>query len=322
MKIQLTQAQIAFFVDRVKEAGCPAVDLNTPTNYRTTWRQVIKQFKAYGWSPFTRKDARSVCNHLGWPLGKTDGISNEHFWGFEEATIHATNPETFPWKDGDGKKKRGYYSLRGATVPLSPRVPGHHPLQNTTQNTKKPSMPSPAPAGPPAPLPEEVEVVNIGKASADPTALAEASSDVGAYGDPLVRQATAQKTQCFGWFSNKDEACGTCPLAQWCARRGQQRLVQLASQLDLTWDEEVRAARSQVGQPSTPTPSAPAQAPTQDDHQEDGPALGSDLHGGRLIKAPTDLLCSTCRKQIRSGEKAILIPTKGSLHLACAAKGS
>jgi hypothetical protein len=319
MKIQLTKSQVQFFADRVREAGVPDVDMNRAYNYRATWNKAVGVLAEHGWSPVTRKDVRAVCIELGWPPGKIDGIASQKFWDCETPTFHATSPDTSPWKNPDGTSKRGYYNLHGAVLPLSSKVPGKHPLQNLPSKATSLFVPKPAPA----PSPAEVEVVDLGKAAVDPTLFERVADPTSVYADSLVRQATLEKLKCFGWYSSQEDGCQSCPMAEWCARRAQSRLAQIASQLDLEWDEQVRNASARTRDPaptSSGTDSKTEADPAAAIQEQDEYKPGDNALGGRILKMPARVLCSACRLPVEAGEKAVLIAGTGSLHIACAKK--
>lgn len=212
--------------------------------------------------------------------------------------------------------------------------------------------PAPAPVVVEAPAPAPAPVKPVGVAWLPP--VVEAPVDAYYEGDEYLLALAVEQTPCFGTYSTRAEACGSCPIAGACSNMLVTRMAAVAVTLakrdeeahkaaearkveearlaafrkeEERKEEERKAVESILGTPPAPAPapSAPATtfpaftpAPSAPVAAPAAPVSAEPVKYTEITAAFPGV-CSGCKGKIGKGDTVRYVSGKGMYHPACVA---
>lgn len=255
-----------------------ATEVGDHTSLWEAVTKIIAVFKANTHTPFTRKDVDAVVKALG----------------YDEVTDAALYPQV----NHLHRPKRGYYSLDAA------------PEEGA-------ATPAPAPkVKAPAPTPKTVTVETADGVVWVPDAPT--PENAGYYAEDIgLRRIAVTESTCYGHYSASHKACGTCPLAGFCAPASVGGMGDISARLDKATEKHLADAKRAAVAPPAPTPDPynkapePAPAPTSGAEPEYPP-------GANVLDVPFEGICTKCGNTIAEGALGVHVAGEGMLHPDCA----
>lgn len=142
--------------------------------------------------------------------------------------------------------------------------------------------------------------------------------------DPYIVGLYIERTKCFGSWNPRSSICDNCPLAQACLRKVQQKLSQIASDLDNGTlsvqnrlpgiDDDVEAAEAANVEADE------GDKGLREERVEEFRSLLKQGTTPTSFLAPTECFCELCGEKIPEATSGVFIASYGPMHKSCARK--
>jgi hypothetical protein len=261
------------------------------TRFDTVVR-IVERFHAIGHDPWTRKDVDAVLGVMGY-----DKSENEDVWNIIDGKMegHPLFAEKLP------RRGAGRYGFHETTTPEAPQIP--------LIETLRPVLPEE-----PTLTPTEVTVQSAEGTSWVPNRVTPANE--GYYGEDMgLRRIAIGESGCYGNWSPKADACGSCPMAGFCSVASMAGIADIAEALNRETEKAIAEALKPPVTTPTPVPTAPTPEPETPSEN-----LGDLPEGAHVIEVPFEGICTQCGSGIPEGSMGVHVPGKGMLHPDCARK--